>query len=240
MAPVVLKPLREVILAYARQLDTLTERRLQETLASVRQANGLLMLEGPMNRPAPSLMMYDCIVKSLIRLRLGDFTDEDGLRAMVRGKVMHAVYEDWFRRVNPSYEVYAEMMLDDGVLAGQPDIVYCMDGECGLIEIKATWRDLKDPSYLERVKRQLAAYQYLLTKAGFNIREAYIVTMTKVHPVATSELGKLTKPTVEYLRNLATMPWPNKPPNPDTCQKCILKPICPLYNTQSDKRPIQG
>ncbi|MCG2895356.1 MAG: Dna2/Cas4 domain-containing protein [Vulcanisaeta sp.] len=231
MVNLVIKPIAEVV--DEDRINRKMEEYLSEMLRRARPiGDGLFIIDEPTGRATPSLLSYDCIVKSLIRLRLGTITNMDGLRNLARGRAIHDLYQEWFKVANPRIHVEVESGVETADTSGRADILYMreFDGEeiWGLIELKSSWNLHEERE--QRYLRQIAAYILMLRDAGITIREAYLVTMRDVKSIPITTLLRRYNSVLNELKSLVSFQgWPVKPPNPLLCVRCELRPICNTY-----------
>ncbi|MCG2864352.1 MAG: Dna2/Cas4 domain-containing protein [Vulcanisaeta sp.] len=231
MVKLVVKPIAEVI--DEDRIARKTEEYLNEMLRGARIiGDDLYLVDEPTGRATPSLFSYDCIVKSLIRLRFGTITNMEGLRNLARGRAIHDLYQEWFKVVNPRIHVEVESGIETVDTSGRADIVYMreFDGEeiWGLIELKSSWNLNEERE--QRYLKQVVSYMLMLEDAGITIREAYLVTMKNVKPLPVMTLLKKYGGVLNELKSLESFQgWPVEPPDPLLCMRCELRPICNTY-----------
>lgn len=95
------------------------------------------------------------------------------------GNAVHEAYFEWFKKANEGkydkIEVEPHYVL--APLTAVPDIVYCKNGVCGVIEVKSYSTDK-----LDKAVPQLALYAYIMRQVGINIVQAYLVLRNAVLP----------------------------------------------------------
>ncbi|WP_069807371.1 Dna2/Cas4 domain-containing protein [Vulcanisaeta thermophila] len=231
MVKLIIRPIAEVV------SEDAIERRMREYVEEILRgakpiAEGLYLIEPPVPRATPSMLSLDCPVKAIIKLRIGEVTNMDGIRALARGRAVHDLYQDWFRAVNPRVHVEVESGIEALDTAGRTDILYMreVDGEerWGLIELKSVWSLSEDRE--RRYTRQVMAYVIMLREAGIDVREAYLVTMRDVKALPLKTLERELNGIIKELKALETLEWPMKPPNLRLCYKCEVRGVCMTYS----------
>ncbi len=233
---VIIRPIKDVIdESIARKRADVYIHELLNKATYI--GDNLFLIQAPKRRISPSILAVDCIVKALIRLRMGFITSLGGIEALARGLAIHELYQEWFRLANPRIHVEVESEFEGVDYNGRMDIIYMResDGEeiWGLIELKSIWRLTE--RRLAQYLRQIALYAHLLENHGITIREVYLVTMRDIIPIPLREVRRVLKEVMEELRILEREDWwPSMPPNPSLCRKCELKPICITYSAYSN------
>ena len=228
----VIKPIKDAV--NLSELKQEVEYEYAQLLAKAKPLKGNLYIIPhdalSINEPTPSILSMHCIVAMMIKVRMGLIVTKDALKSVAQGTVIHRRYEEWFRNVNRHLTVYTEMRLTSDETVGVPDIVYCSQDECGLIELKATWQvnDARESAYI----RQMAMYYDMLK--DFNITESYLVTMNDVKLIPVRMLKEHVKEAKEIL-NAVKGNYPQYPPDARLCVNCSLKPVCPPYRNLADK-----
>ncbi|MGC9152288.1 MAG: CRISPR-associated protein Cas4 [Vulcanisaeta sp.] len=242
MVKLVIKPIAEVV--NEEEVRKRTEEYLNDMLRNARIiGDGLYLVDEPTGRATPSLFSYDCMVKSLIKLRFGTIVSMDSLRNLARGKAIHDIYQEWFKIANPNVHVEVESGIETTDTSGRADIVYLreFDGEeiWGLIELKSSWSLNEDRE--KRYLKQIVSYVLMLEEAGIPIREAYLVTMKDVKSLPINRLRREYQGVIDELKMLeAYQGWPIEPPDKSLCVKCELRPICITYSTYKSNRFINN
>lgn len=232
MVKLIIRPIVEVV------NEELIERKTQEYMEQILGnakliAENLYLIDPPALRATPSLFSYDCVVKALIRLRIGSITNMDGIRNLARGRAIHDLYQDWFKAVNPRVHVEIESGIETADTSGRADIVYMreVDGEerWGLIELKSSWNLQEDKE--RRYIKQVMSYVHMLEEAGIPIKEAYLVTMKDVKALPLGRLKREYNNIMNELKMIENMQgWLPEPPDVKLCTRCELKSICITYN----------
>ncbi|MFB6469969.1 MAG: Dna2/Cas4 domain-containing protein [Vulcanisaeta sp. AZ3] len=237
MVKLVIKPIAEVL--SRDEISRKTEDYLEEMMRTAQViGDGLYLVDRPTGRATPSIFSYDCIVKSLIKLRYGTITNMDGLRNLARGRAIHDLYQEWFRIVNPRVHVEVESGIETADTSGRADIVYMREFDddeiWGLIELKSSWN--LDEDREKRYLKQVTSYIFMLEEAGIQIREAYLVTMREVKPLPIMGLRREYQGVLNELKAIESFQgWPTKPPNISLCMRCELKPICTTYSIYNQR-----
>jgi CRISPR/Cas system-associated exonuclease Cas4 (RecB family) len=136
------------------------------------------------------------------------------------GEALHKAYAEWFIRENG--KLYDTILIEPHyVLApftAKPDIVYCLNGECGLIEVKGFSTDK-----LAKALPQLSMYAYILRSLGVNLVQAWLVMRNAVLPFNPDYLVRDGEHWFRVVRN-----WIRKPPKGPAvdCRKCPYALVC--------------
>jgi hypothetical protein len=102
--------------------------------------------------------------------------------------------------------------------SAKPDIVYCLNDECGVIEVKGFSTDK-----LAKALPQLSMYVYILRSLGVNLVQAWLVMRNAVLPFNPDALMRDGEHWFRVVRN-----WIRKPPSGPAvdCRKCPYALVC--------------
>jgi hypothetical protein len=102
---------------------------------------GKYALVSPPKPPGPSLAgKPPCQAWNTVHFGMWEFRRK--LHNIGYGEALHRAYAEWFISVNGSLydKILVESHFNLAPFTAKPDIVYCLNGECGLIEVKGFQR----------------------------------------------------------------------------------------------------
>jgi len=158
--------------------------------------------------PGPSLAgKPPCVAWNTTHLGMWEFKKK--LHNIAYGEALHEAYTEWFVKENG--RLYDTILIEPHyVLApftAKPDILYCLNGECGIIEVKSFSTDK-----LAKALPQLSMYAYILRSLGINLVQAWLVMRNAVLPFNPDALVRdgehWFRVVRNWVRNLQeALPW---------------------------------
>jgi len=173
----------------------------------------------PPHPPGPSLAgKPPCVAWNTTHLGMWEFKKK--LHNIAYGEALHEAYTEWFVKENG--KLYDKILIEPHyVLApftAKPDILYCLNGECGIIEVKSFSTDK-----LAKALPQLSMYAYILRSLGINLVQAWLVMRNAVLPFNPDALVRDGEHWFRVVRN-----WVRNPPRGPAvdCRKCPYALVC--------------